>query len=630
MCGIVGAISLRGAPPVDQSRLAAMRDTMAHRGPDGSGLWISADQRVGFGHRRLSIIDLSGAASQPMADQSGQVVLTYNGEIYNHADLRRTLEGLGHQFRTDHSDTEVLLNAYLQWGIACLERFHGMFAFALWDGRSRDLWLVRDRIGVKPLYWARQNGRVLFASEIKALIADPAVPRSINEDAVFHYLSFLTAPAPQTLFAHINKLAGGTLLRIREDGTVVERRWWDALGAVEPLTGLSDEGIAQRLLGELRSAVQLRKVSDVPVGVFLSGGIDSSTNAALFSEGGGSVKTFAIGYAGDYRSYTNELDYARQVAERLKAEHYERLLTEADLLDFLPRMVALQDEPIADPVCVPVYYVSKLAREHGVVVAQVGEGSDELFMGYPLWKQVLGLQHLSDRLPVPAGLKRLALAGLRLWGKDVHRPYDWLARSANAQPAFWGGAEVFTHPAKMRLVSRRLRAAIGPRSSWECIEPIYDRFRRNAWEPTALNWMTYLDLNYRLPELLLMRVDKMSMAVGLEARVPFLDHKFVEFAMSIPESVKTRHGVLKYILKKAVRGFIPDAIIDRPKQGFGVPVHEWMMSRLGAFARDAIERFVRRTDVLDPREVQVVLNSNRAAEKWQLLNLALWHAEYIR
>jgi asparagine synthase (glutamine-hydrolysing) len=622
-------MSLRGGPSVDPALVVKMRDTMAHRGPDGSGLWMSSDQRIGLGHRRLAIIDLSAAAAQPMADRTGQVVLTYNGEIYNHAELRQALEALGHRFATDHSDTEVLLNAYLQWGIGCIERFRGMFAFGIWDGRSRELWLVRDRIGVKPLYWTRQSGRILFASEIKALIADPMVPRAIDEGSVFHYLSFLTAPAPKTLFAGINKLAGGTLLRIREDGTVEERRWWDALGAVQPLTGQSDEQIAERLIDELRSAVILRKISDVPVGVFLSGGIDSSTNAALFSEDGGNVKTFAIGYAGEYRSYVNELDYARQVADRMKSEHYERQLTESDLLDFLPRMVALQDEPIADPVCVPVYYVSKLARDHGVIVAQVGEGSDELFMGYPSWKQVLGLQRLSERLPVPAGMKRLALAGLRLWGKDIHRPYDWLARSAEGRPSFWGGAEVFTHPAKMRLVSGRLRASIGSRSSWECIEPIYDRFRRNAWEPTALNWMTYLDLNYRLPELLLMRVDKMSMAVGLEARVPFLDHKFVELAMGIPERVKTRRGVLKYILKKAVRGLIPDEIIDRAKQGFGVPVHEWMMSRLGAFARDAIERFASETDILDKHEVEVILASDRAAEKWQLLNLALWHAEYV-
>jgi asparagine synthase (glutamine-hydrolysing) len=624
MCGIVGAMSMRDGAPVDGARLAMMRDVMQHRGPDGSGLWMAPDQRVGFGHRRLAIIDLSDAAAQPMADPTGQVVLTYNGEIYNHAELRKILEGLGRRFVTDHSDTEVLLNAYLQWGIGCIEHFRGMFAFAIWDARSRELWLVRDRVGVKPLYWTRQNNRLLFASEIKALIADPAVPRAIDEDALFHYLSFLTAPAPNTLFAGVNKLPGGTLLRCREDGTIEERRWWDVLGAVRPLTSESDDDIAERLIEELRTAVMLRKVSDVPVGVFLSGGIDSSTNAVLFSEDGGAVKTFSIGYEGEYASYSNELDYARKVARQVNAEHHELKLTERDLIDFLPRMVALQDEPIGDPVCVPLYYVSKLARDNGVIVCQVGEGSDELFMGYPAWRRVLRLQRLNDRLPVPSALKRLALAGLRLWGKDGHQPYDWLTRCADGVPAFWGGAEAFTHPAKMRLLSPRLRMKYANRSSWECLEPIHRRFLNNAWEPTALNWMTYLDLNYRLPELLLMRVDKMSMGASLEARVPFLDYKFIELAMGIPEQVKTRNGALKHILKKAVRGLIPDEIIDRPKQGFGVPVQEWMMGGLGDFTREIVEKFARETDVLDRKAVNAVLASNRTAEKWQLLNMAMW------
>ncbi len=635
MCGIVGMLSLSARFRVEEPRLTAMRDTMVHRGPDGAGTWVAPDGRVGLAHRRLAILDLSENAAQPMSAADGNVWLTFNGEIYNHAEIRAELEIRGHRFRTDHSDTEVLLRSYLEWGEDCLARLRGMFAFGLWDARSRQLWLVRDRIGVKPLYYTRRGDRFVFASEIKALLADPDQPRRIDENAIFHYLSFLVPPAPGTMFEGIHKLPGGCWLRVEADGTVVEKRYWDALGEVRPLTGCSDEEIAAGLLEHLRTAVQLRKTSDVPVGVFLSGGIDSSTNAALFSDGaGGPVRTFSIGYDQDYGSYTNELHYAREVAERIGAEHHEKRLTQQDTLDFLPRMVELQDEPIADPVCVPLYHVSKLARDNGVVVCQVGEGADELFCGYPNWGRALRMQHLADRVPLPDTLRRnamkVALAGVRAWGKQNSQPYDWLDRAAHGQPIFWGGAESFPAAQKNTLLSRRLAEQFAGRSSWEAIEPIWRRFQAGAWEPSRLAWMSYLDLNYRLPELLLMRVDKMSMGVSLEARVPFLDHRFVEYAMGIPEAVKTRGGNLKHILKLAVRGVIPDRVIDRPKQGFGVPVHEWLMTDLGAHVRDEVGDFVRETDILDAEAVRDYLSGGMHVNSWSLLNLALWWKTHVR
>jgi asparagine synthase (glutamine-hydrolysing) len=632
LCGIAGILALSSAAArVTEMAVATMRDTMVHRGPDGAGVWRSADGRVGLGHRRLSIIDLSAAADQPMSDAEGNICVTFNGEIYNHAELRRELEAAGHRFRTDHSDTEVIVHGFKQWGIACVERFRGMFAFALWDARSNELWLVRDRIGIKPLYWTRHNDRLLFASEIKALLADPSVPRAINEDGLFHYLSFLTTPAPDTLFAGIHKLPGGTWLRISSDGTVTEKRYWDALANAEVLSGLDEGAISERLIAELRTAVALRKISDVPVGVFLSGGVDSSTNAALFSEGGGTVKTFSVGYDRNYASYTNELDYARRVAGLVGADYHEVRLTIDDLIDFLPRMIELQDEPIADPVCVPVYYVSKLARDNNVIVCQVGEGADELFWGYPNWKLALQLQYLSDRLPVPAALRKLGLFGLRLLGKDKMQPYDWLARSAAGQPIFWGGAEGFSDRGKMQILSERMRDRFAGRTSWEAIAPIRQRYEQHAKGRGRLDWMTYLDLNFRLPELLLMRVDKMSMGVSLEGRVPFLDHRFVEMAMSIPEAVKTRNGTLKHILKRAVRGIIPDDIIDRPKQGFGVPVHEWLLEKLGRRVEEAVEDFLAHTDYLDKEATRALIRSPNAGPlPWYILNLALWWQRWIK
>ncbi len=631
MCGIVGALAFRNSSfAVTAPYIERLRDAVAHRGPDGVGTWIAPDGRVGLGHRRLAIVDLSEAAAQPMTNEDGTLWITFNGEIYNHAEIRRELERTGrHRWRTDHADTEVVLHAFEEWGIGCLERFRGMFALALWDARSRELWLIRDRIGVKPLYYSVHHGRLVFASEIKALLEDPDQARAVHPEALFHYLSFLTTPAPQTLFEGVMKLPAGSWLRVRESGESTEHRYWDVWDRTTPLAAATEGEIRERLVGALRDAVALRKVSDVPVGVFLSGGIDSSTNTALFSEGEREpVRTFSIGYEGDYASYPNELEYARKMAARVGAEHHERLLTVDELVDFLPMMVRLQDEPIADPVCFPVYCVSKLARDNGVIVCQVGEGADELFFGYPQWKTALGLQRL-DELPVPAALKRLGLAALRVAGEGESFRYEWLRRGAEGVPVFWSGAEAFTEAQKQRLLSASFRSRIGSRTSWEALAPIRRRFEETAWDRSAANWMTYVDLRLRLPELLLMRVDKMSMGVGLEARVPFLDHRLVELVMSIPTALKLGDGTLKYLLKRAVRGLIPDEIVDRPKQGFGVPVYEWFFGKLGARTREVLERFCRETDFLERREVLRLVDAGNGVQAWYLLNLALWWQTYV-
>ena len=632
MCGIAGALVFKtGAFSINKSYINRMCDVMAHRGPDGSGVWISPDTRIGLGHRRLSIIDLSESASQPMCNEDGTLWVSYNGEIYNHAEIRKELETLGgHRWKTDHSDTEVVLHAFEQWGIDCLEKFRGMFAIALWDEKARALWLIRDRIGIKPLYYSIHHNRITFASEIKALLKDPGQTREVNEEAFFHYLSFLTTPAPQTLFDGIMKLPNSTWLRVDDNGNVQKKQYWDVWNHTQPLTNISEEEISKRILTELRTSVRLRKVSDVPVGVFLSGGIDSSTNTALFSEDnkGTMIKTFSIGYEGDYQSYHNELHYARKMADIAGAEYHERLLNLNDLIEFLPRMVHLQDEPIADPVCVPVYYVSKLARDNGVIVCQVGEGADELFCGYPGWKTALAFQKLSD-FPWPHFLKKLALKSLELAGMSNRTRHEWLCRSIKGQPIFWGGAEAFTEMQKKQLLSYRLKKKFHGYSSWEVIKPIRQRFEEKAWEKSHLNWMTYVDLNFRLPELLLMRIDKMSMGVSLEGRVPFLDHKLVELVMSIPTAMKIGDGTLKYILKKSVKNLIPDELIHRKKQGFAVPIYEWFFDRLGEHAQKELNGFFDQTDFLDRSEVNRLMNAGRGSQMWYLLNFCLWWKEYI-
>jgi len=626
MCGICGIFSLNDGKGISEELITTMRDSMIHRGPDDAGLYISANGKIGIGHRRLSIIDLSPKAKQPMENEDGTIWIVFNGEIYNYKSLQKQLKENGHIFKSD-SDTEVIIHLYEEKGINCVHDLYGMFAFAIWDEKKESLFLVRDRIGIKPLYYTQINNKFLFASEIKALLADPDVPRKVNEKAFYHYLSFLTTPSPDTLFDGIKKLAGGCWLQVKADGQTIEERYWDVLDHTTPLVGISEEEISKKLLSELRRAVQYRKVSDVPVGVFLSGGIDSSTNAALFSEGERErVKTFSIGYQGEYKSYSNEFQYARKMADLVGAEHHERALSLDDLLDFIPDMVHYQDEPIADPVCVPVYYVSKLARDNGVIVAQVGEGSDELFWGYPSWKRALQLENLSRF--VPKILKKLVLVVLKLMGKNKSIVYEWLRRGAYGEPIFWGGAEAFTEEEKKHILSPRLREKFKDYSSYEAIRPIRERFEAKAWEKTPLNWMTYLDLNLRLPELLLMRVDKMSMATSLEARVPFLDHKLVELALSIPEKIKTKNGTLKYILKKAVRGLIPDELIDRKKQGFSVPIYEWFFGRLGERAREELIYFCDQTDFLDKQAVMELIEHGNGPKVWYLLNFALWWREY--
>lgn len=633
MCGICGFYKVTSnAPYLDEKYLNDMNDQMILRGPNGGNIWLEKENRCGLGHRRLSVIDLSASASQPMANEDGSIVIAFNGEIYNHMEIRAELEALGkHIWKTDHSDTEVIIHAYEEWGIECIQKFRGMFAIALWDANKKNFILVRDRIGIKPLYYTVENGVLTFASEIKAILKVVSRKTEINVRAMYDYLSFLTTPCDETLFAGIKKMRPAMYMIFDDRGQVKEKRYWDVWDHThEELYHADDQTISEVLLEELRTSVRLRKEADVPVGVFLSGGIDSSTNAALFSEGSqGSVKTFCIGYDQDYESYQNENHYAKMMAQYCGAEYYERLLKQDDLFDFLPEMVRLQDEPIADPVCIPVYYVSKLAREHDMIVAQVGEGSDELFWGYQGWKTFLKVEKLND-LPVPMQLKKLGLWGLNHVGRGNAVYTEWLRRAVNNQPVFWSGAEAFTEYDKRHIVSEQVSRELGDYTSFEAIKPTYNRFQDKAWEKSHLNWMSYADLNHRLPELLLMRVDKMSMGVSLECRVPFLDHKFVELAMSIPESKKTENDISKTVLKKAVRGIIPDELIDRKKQGFGVPVYDWFKGRLGTEMKMETLKFAKETGLLNQKYVADLFERPEyAGQLWYLFNLSLWWKEYI-
>ena len=632
MCGIVGCVAFRSSKfEVTEGYIISARDTMVKRGPDGGDFWISRDRKVGLGHRRLSIIDLSPAANQPFCNKSETIFVVFNGEIYNHAEIRNELISFGiNSWKTSHSDTEVIVNAYEYWGIDFIHKLRGDFAIGLWDTRTEELYLIRDRIGVKPLYYTLINDRLIFASEIKAILKDKEVPRKVNEKGLFHYLTFLTVQAPETLFNGIFKLAAGTYLKFSKDGVKTEVRYYDVLDHTDlVVNALDDEEVSNQILQELRKAVHYRQVSDVPVGVFLSGGIDSSTNTALFSENSDSVRTFSLGYDTDYKTYSNELEYARLVADRFHAEHHERILNEKDFIDFLPEMVELQDEPLADPVCIPVYYVSELARRNGVTVCQVGEGADELFFGYKAWGRILQV-HKLNKLPIPKILKSTLSFLMRKFNKSESIFYEYLQRGLRNEPIFWSGSEAFTDNEKKKLLSDRLVNKFKGTTSYDVVKPYWEHYCLKANKNDTINWMAYMDLNLRLPELLLMRVDKMSMGVSLEARVPFLDHHVVELAMSIQGERKYKKSNYKSLLKKAVRGLIPDEVIDRKKQGFGAPIGDWYDSNLGEDAHKTLKEFCNNTDYLNWVEVEKLLKSNQASKTWPLLNLALWYSHYIR
>jgi asparagine synthase (glutamine-hydrolysing) len=613
MCGIAGILTRAGAG-VDQALLRRMTDTIAHRGPDGHGFHV--DGAAGLGHRRLAIIDVEGGA-QPMGTEDGAVWISYNGEVYNYRELRAELLGLGHRFTTS-SDTEVVLRAYVQWGPDAVSRLRGMFAFAIWDGRRRQMVLARDRVGIKPLVYAWDGTTLRFASEIKAILQDGGVARDLDWDAVADYFTYHYIPSPRTVFRAIRKLPPASYLVCPLDGgEPTLRRYWDLRMA--PEHGVKDAEWVARLQALLDETVRGHLVSDVPVGAFLSGGLDSSTVVACMARASDRpVRTFAIGF--DDASF-DELEYARLVAARYRTQHVE-LVVKPDVMEILPRLAWQFDEPFADASAVPTYCVSRITREH-VTVALSGDGGDESFAGYRRYADALRLDRHAALLRPLRPLLRAVAARLPEGARGRGRLQALAASRVERY------LRLMTYQDERALASLLTAEAGG-----DAVPSRTERFERLADEAGTrghLSTLQYLDVRHYLPEDILTKVDRTSMLVSLEARVPLLDHVLMEHVATMPERMKFRDGAGKHVLKAAMRDRLPAAILSRPKMGFGVPLGAWLRKELKDLAADVLlDRRARQRGILRPLAVERLLEAHQhgrhdlSARIWALLCFELW------
>lgn len=618
MCGIAGIFHLETAKPVDPARIRLMTDAMLHRGPDGHGCWTAPG--VGLGHLRLSIIDLAGSA-QPMASADEADVLTYNGEIYNFQEVRAELEGLGHGFRTS-GDTEVILAAWRQWGVDCLDRLNGMFAFAIFDQRQQRLFMARDRLGVKPLHYASlPDGSVIFASELKGLLAHPALRRAPDIQAVDDYLAFGYVPDHRCFVSGVKKLPAGHYLMLERGKPLPDPvRYWDVDFSHRAKGSVAD--LQAELLHHMRQAVALRMVADVPLGAFLSGGVDSSTVVALMAERSAqAVKTCSIGF--DVAAL-DESDYARRIAERFATDHRTRTVSPDDIA-IIDQVAAQFDEPFADASMLPTFRVCQLARE-SVTVALSGDGADEALAGYR--RHVFHHGEERVRSLLPQGLRGPVFGALGA----LYPRADWAPRPLRAKSTLLSlartGAEgyadavgVSNHAMRQALYSDSQRAALGGYRGEDHMIALMEA----APARSGLDAAQYADMKLWLPGDILTKVDRTSMAVSLEAREPLLDYRLIEFSASLPEAMRVRGGQGKWLMKRAMRGTLPDDILYRPKMGFVSPIAQWFRGPLAdqarriasgsALARSGWFNTARLTDIA---EAHIAGRADNARLLWQL------------
>ena len=629
MCGICGiAIPDQSPRRLDEPALLRMRDALVHRGPDDAGLLV--DSHVALGHRRLSIVDLSGG-HQPMFNEDLSAAIVFNGEIYNHADFRADLEQRGHRYRS-HCDTETILHLYEEHGPRCVERLRGMFAFAIWDRCKRRLLLARDRLGIKPLYYTlADDGALFFASEIKALLAAGAVQPELNYEAMADFAANRAPMGDATLFRGVKRLLPGHTLLWHDGKVRIERYWQVSFQAADD--GLSDADHIARFRERFEEAVRLRLMADVPLGMFLSGGIDSSAIAAVMSKlVSAPVKTFSVAFA---EGEANELEYARLVARAFKTDHHEVVVSPAEFFAALPQMVYQEDEPIAHPSSVPLYFVSKLAARH-VKVVLTGEGSDELLAGYDKYRKTIYNLRLGRRYHqlAPAWLKRQVARRIESLGvaskvrQKLRRTF--LCLEPNLEALYFDNFAVYNRGRQQELFTAEAREQMGGGDAYEAMRGQIDQ----SDAQTVLEQMLAADLKTYLVELL-MKQDQMSMAASIESRVPFLDHQLVEMACALPERMKLRGLETKYILRQAMKGVLPEEILRRKKMGFPVPVGRWLRGEY----RQVVDEYVtseraEARGIFNAGYVRELVARHEAGEDhterlWMLINFEIWQRRFF-
>lgn len=625
MCGICGRYNYGSREPVERSQIQRMCDVLRHRGPDAEGIHL--DGPVGLGHRRLSIIDLSGGA-QPMCNESEDVWIVLNGEIYNFLTLKEELKAKGHRFRTN-SDTEVVIHLYEEYGRDSVRRLRGMFAFSIWDARDGRLFLARDRVGKKPLFYYAQDGCLLFASEIKAILEDPAVKATLDLGAMHDFLTYQYVPAPATIFGAIKKLPPAHTLML-ERGKVNVERYWRLSYRDKP--SISELEALEVLEGKLSEAVRLRMISDVPLGAFLSGGVDSSVIVALMSRfADGRVKTFSIGFA---ENEFNELPYARMVASHCQTDHRE-FVCRPDAVAVLPELIWHFDEPFADSSAIPSYYLARMTSEYVKVVLN-GDGGDESFAGYEryLGNRLLRLYKFIPRAARKQFIRRVLAAVSEQVAPRFMNRLNRL-NEASLAPVTDQYAQmmiIFPDAQKRALYSPDVDAALVHRDSLDAMRLVDGTFDGDE----EIDRLLFSDVEMYLPGDLLVKMDRMTMAHGLEARSPLLDQEVMEFAASLPGGLKLRGTTLKYLLKKLGEHLVPRGVLYRRKQGFGVPIPAWFRGQLRPFVSEVLgdsalarEGYLRQQGINDYMQAHFSGRENHGHRLWALINLELWFRMFI-
>lgn len=632
MCGINGFFNYSNTSiPNGEELIRKMNSVMESRGPDDSGIWSNEKKNVFLGHQRLSILDLSSAGHQPMHSNQASNTIVFNGEIYNYQELKKQLTAIEFQSNTD---TEVLLELYAQGSEGFLAELRGMFAFALWNEDKQQLSLARDRAGQKPLYYTIQNGIFAFSSQLKSLFELPWVKKELDEEALYHFLTFNHLVPPYTMFKGIRKFEPGHEMIVNEQGILSNQAFWELnlTASKEDFNTLQD-----RVYNDLERSVEYRMISDVPVGAFLSGGVDSSAIVAMMSKRTSvPIKTYSIGFEG--QSDYDELVYARKVAESFGTEHIEKVVNAEDFKRLLPQIVEIFDEPIADSTCIPIYFLAQLAKENGTKVILTGDGADELFGGYTNWMKYAKMYpYFQAYNKLPKGLRKVLSAAYGKYDK-VSPLYEMLKRSEKDQDFFWSGAKGFKENVKHQFLTEGFLQRTAEFDSFSVIDNFKKEFNelKGSHKADYINWLCFTGIRNIIPNLYAHRLDKLTMAHSVEGRSPFLDHDLIQTAFITPGNLKIKDGEAKYILKKSLERVLPDSVLYRKKKGFCVPIKEWGTDIMVEYVEAELSDFCKKFDVFKESELVNILENVKSGKSsstnmlWTVYFLIQWYNRWLK